>query len=99
MGKKNKLTSSMLDNAVGFDDMCEISEEMGYKRGFGDQLACPNGAYVSSFMDMMEDNPGMVEAMCEWIRDNFDDVLEKNDEENEAALEEKEEQSIEKDKG
>lgn len=40
------------------------------------QLQFDNGAYVSSILEFMEDNPGLVDAMVEWIVDNYEEEIE-----------------------
>lgn len=43
------------------------------------QLQFNNGAYVSSITDFMEDNPGVVEVMVDWIKDNYSSEIEEDD--------------------
>lgn len=54
------------------EDLCKLAEMLGYKRGWGDQLQCRNGAFVSSLLDFFDDNPGAMEALVEWVMDNHD---------------------------
>lgn len=53
----------------GFNNLCMIANALGYKdvMGFG---SLPNGAHVGDFMEFLSDNPGAVEAIHEWIREN-----------------------------
>lgn len=40
------------------------------------QLQFNNGAHVSSILEFMADNPGLVEVMVEWVEDNYADQIE-----------------------
>lgn len=62
----------------GSEDLCKLAELLGYK-GYPNQLACSNGAYVSSLLHFFEDNPGCVEAIHDWVRNTFADDIESND--------------------
>lgn len=50
----------------GLEDLCMLARKLGY-RGVGDQLALGNGAYVSDLLQMLEDNPAMIEAIYEHV--------------------------------
>lgn len=71
-------------NLRGAQDLCKLVEMLGY-RGPIDQLACSNGAYVSSLLAFFDDNPGAMEAVQEFIKDNIDgyELDEEDDEEDE----------------
>lgn len=66
-------------------DLCKIAEILGYRRQTGGQLACKNGAQVSSLLDFIDDNPGLIEAMMNWT---FDNVLLDDDDDEETDDEE-----------
>lgn len=51
------------------DDLCRLAEVLGYK-GAVDQLQCRNGAFVSSLLAFFDDNPGVMEAIQEWVLEN-----------------------------
>lgn len=70
------------------DDLCKMAEALGYKRPWG-QLQCNNGAFVSSLLDFLDDNPGVMEAIQEWALENCD-LEETDDEEDECENEEDE---------
>jgi hypothetical protein len=70
------------------DDLCKMAEDLGYKRPWG-QLQCNNGAFVSSLLDFLDDNPGAMEAIQEWALKNCD-LDETDDEEDECENEEDE---------
>lgn len=59
------------------DDLCKIAEILGYRRRTGGQLTCRNGAQVTSLIDFLNDNPGLIEAMMNWTFDNV--ILEDDD--------------------
>lgn len=61
----------------GLEGLCKLAERMGYN-GIP-QLATRNGSYVSSLCDMLEDNPGAVEALVNWIADFYREDIEAND--------------------
>jgi len=51
------------------EDICKLIEELGYNDQ-PRQLQCSNGAHVSSLLHFLDDNPGLMEVMVEWIADN-----------------------------
>ena len=63
------------------EDLALLSSRMGY-RPFCEQLTLNNGKSVSHILEMLEDNPGMVEAMYNWVLDKYD-FQEEDEEENE----------------
>lgn len=65
------------------DDLCKIAEILGYRRRTGGQLTCRNGAQVTSLIDFLNDNPGLIEAMMNWT---FDNVLLDDDDDEELEL-------------
>ncbi len=83
----NKLTTKALNSfkvegARGFEDLCKMAELMGYKdtgRFAINQLQLRNGAFVSSLIRFFEDNPGLIETIHEWVRQNYQDDLADND--------------------
>lgn len=81
------------------EDMCEFAEKLGY-RGVADQLQCDNGAYVSSFLAFLDDNPGACLAIYEWWenesgRDHDGNEVPDGDEEDDDEPEEEEEDDTE----
>lgn len=65
------LTTEDLDSVRDIKGMAKVAEIMGY-RGVCDQLQFNNGSYASSLFEFFDDNPGAVEALTDWIRDNYD---------------------------
>lgn len=61
------------------EDLCLALERGGASKGMR-QLQFSNGAYVSTLLAYLRDNPGLIETMVEWIQDN-DSVLDEIDEE------------------
>jgi hypothetical protein len=63
----------------GIINLCKIARAIGYKDDtyFG-QLA--QGACIGDLTNMLEDNPGIIEAMVNWISEqrSFDDELRKS---------------------
>lgn len=77
------------------DDLCKLAEMLGYKdqgRFAINQMQCNNGAFVSSLLSFFEDNPGVMEAIHEWVLEqtNKNDPWELEDEEEECEQEEDE---------
>ena len=55
------------------DDLCLLAEMLGYKetgRFAINQLQCNNGAFVSSLLRLLDDNPDLMETMREWVLEN-----------------------------
>lgn len=64
------LTSNDIDSApTTAEGLCEVVEKLGY-RAWVSQLQCKNGAFVSSLLAFFNDNPGAVEVLYDFIRDN-----------------------------
>ena len=63
-------------------NLCALSEELGY-RGSYQQLMLPNGSAVSSLLNFLEDNPGCMDAMMNWIQDNYEEDLKDSEEDSE----------------
>lgn len=62
-------------NLYRSDELCKLAEMLGYldKGRFAiNQLQCNNGAYASSLLSFFDDNPGAMEAVREWVVENFD---------------------------
>lgn len=56
------------------DDLCKMAEVLGYKdtgRFAINQLQCNNGSYASSLLRFLDDNPGCLEVIHEWILNNM----------------------------
>ncbi len=75
--KETHLNALRTEGSRAIDDLCEMAETLGYKDKYG-QLICNNGAAVSSFLYFLENNPGAVEAIYDWVRENY---LSEDDEE------------------
>ncbi len=59
------------------DDLCKIAEMVGYKetgRFAINQLQCDNGAFVSSLLRLLDDNPDLMDKIQEWILENSDQI-------------------------
>lgn len=71
------------------DDLCELAEMLGYKetgRFAINQLQCNNGAFVSSLLRLLDDNPDLMDTMKEWVLENVD--LEETEEDEECEEDE-----------
>ena len=52
------------------EDFCAFAEKLGYKqtgRFACNQLQNNNGFYVSSLINMLDDNPGILEVIKDWL--------------------------------
>ena len=70
----------------GVEDLAKLAEALNYGQGFG-QMQLNNSCYVSSLTDMLEDNPGMIEAIYNFVIDNerhYDAIVEEEEEEEPA---------------
>jgi hypothetical protein len=72
----------------GVEDLAKMAEELGY-RGAWQQLMLGNGTAVSSITNMLEDNPGMIRAIYDFVLEN-DHLYDLAPEEDEEEDEEKE---------
>lgn len=66
------------------DDLCKVAEMIGYKetgRFAINQLQCKNGAYVSSLLRLLDDNPDLMETVRDWVLKKRDDLIEEEPEE------------------
>lgn len=66
------------------DDLCKVAEMVGYKetgRFAINQLQCNNGAYVSSLLRLLDDNPDLMETIRDWVLKKRDDLIEEEPEE------------------
>lgn len=68
------------------DDLCKLAEMVGFGGGSEGQLQCKNGAFVSSLLEMIDDNPDLIDLIKDFVTDNIDayEALEDDDEEEEC---------------
>lgn len=67
---QNKMFNT--EGARGFRDLCKTVHDMGYKDPFS-QLYLSNGACVGDLMVFLEDNPGAIQALYDWMEDQDDE--------------------------
>lgn len=65
------------------EDICLFAEMIGNYRDRYGQLQCNNGAFVSSLLNFLDDNPGAMEALRDWVLENYDLEEENEDDSNE----------------
>jgi hypothetical protein len=53
----------------GVEDLAKMARALGYK-GACDQLQLNNGAFVSDIIALLEDNPGIVSAIYDFVIDH-----------------------------
>jgi hypothetical protein len=63
-------------------------ERAGCDKGF-QQLQMNNGAFVSTFLEFADNNPGVIGAICDWIdeHDIFDDYDEDDEDDEDEEYE------------
>jgi|LakMenEpi03Aug12_release.lakeMendotaPanAssembly.Ray.scaffolds.fasta_scaffold3218419_1 hypothetical protein len=70
---------SLRTRGVGaIEDLCELAERLGY-RGWFQKLTLKNGASVTSLLNLLENNPELVQTMYDWIHKNYKINLEEKD--------------------
>lgn len=81
MGKNNYADPESLpsEGERGFTTLCGLARHLGYDT-YPQQLYNNDGTTVSSLINMLQDNPGMIEAMYKWVAKNYSrDELEKGE--------------------
>ena len=72
---ENKLHST--EGTKGLENLCRIVKAIGYKDPF-QQLQFKGGCYGDLFV-FLEDNPGAIEMLIEWIKENHSEENENED--------------------
>lgn len=65
-----EISSLPTEGSRAIASFAALCERIGYK---GNQLTLNNGSHVTSITDFLEDNPGCVEVIFDWITDNYTD--------------------------
>lgn len=65
-----ELQSLRTEGEIAVQDLAKMAEMLGYKEKFG-HLQCKNGAYITNFLNFLEDNPGAVEAIHKWVEEFY----------------------------
>ena len=76
-----EIESLHTEGSRAIEDLAKMAEGLGYGEGFG-QMQLNNSCYVSSLLDMLQDNPGMVEAMHQFVLDHessYDELVDEED--------------------
>lgn len=60
-----------IDKIYNVKQLCKLCEELGYGR-YLRQGIFDNGSAMSSLIDFLNDNPGCIEIILSWIKDNVD---------------------------
>ena len=58
------------EGSKGLQDLAKMANALGYGESVCAQLQLDNGCFVSDITNMLEDNPGMIEALYEFILDH-----------------------------
>lgn len=67
-----------IEGVEAVENLCKVAERLGY-RGWLQKLPLRNGAFATSLLNMLEDNPGLIEVMYQWIEKNYVIVLDTED--------------------
>ncbi len=59
------------EGARGVSNLCKLVRAIGHK-DFLCNGSLTNGGYLGDLMVFFEENPGAIEAVMEWIRENMD---------------------------
>lgn len=54
------------------EDLVKLAADLGYDT-YPQQLICNNGAAVSGLLNFFDDNPGAMQAVMDWVNDNYDE--------------------------
>ena len=74
-------TREIEDTRLTVEGLCQMARKLGYKDP-ASQLINSDGSVVGDFLYFLEDNPGAIEAIVEWVLQNHDlDDDEENEEE------------------
>ena len=60
------------EGSRGVMALCRLSRDLGYKDPFN-QMRNSDGSCVGDLMIFLEDNPGAIQAIYEWIENNHDE--------------------------
>ena len=66
---RTEIKNLRTEGSRGLQDLAKLAEALGCGGSFG-QLQLNNGCFVSSITTMLEDNPGMIEAIYSFVLDH-----------------------------
>ena len=64
----------------GFSALCQLCRHLGFKDPFNQLMNNDGISCVGDLMCFLEDNPGAIGALYDWINDNYRAELEEEDE-------------------
>lgn len=88
---------SVQNTRATWKGLCALARSLGYHDGRIQQLLNDDGSSASDFIEFVEDNPGVIEAICDWVLDNVE--LEEEDDPDEDGGEDDEEDEDEDERG
>ena len=59
-----------IKGAAAVEDLCQLSEELGYK-GWFQKLTLRNGASVTSLLNLLEKNPDLIKTIYNWLEKKY----------------------------
>lgn len=71
------------EGSRGVSNLCKLVSLLGYRDPF-QQGQLSDGGCFGDLICFLEDNPGAMEAVVDWIRENHDEEIEEDDEEEEG---------------
>lgn len=85
---EDKLFST--EGARGVSNLCKLVRQLGYEDPFSNGHLT-NGGTLGDLMCFLEDNPGAIESVVEWIKNNHDEEEEDIDDDDDEEEENDEE--------
>lgn len=80
-----KIENLRTEGSRGVQDLCGLVRHLGSKDPFN-QLQNNDGSCVGDLMCFLEDNSGCIEAIYNWISENYEDELNESEEDIEEDL-------------
>lgn len=68
------------DTKQTVEGLCGLARKLGYKDPLY-QLQNKDGSVVGDMLYFFEDNPGAIEAVIEWVEENYEDYFDNGDDE------------------
>lgn len=85
----NKPVELPIEGRRGVDALVGLAAHLGYDT-YPQQLTNNDGHSISGLLNMLEDNPGLIETMFNWVEDHrevFDELLDEEEDEEDSEEE------------
>jgi hypothetical protein len=70
--KRKEIEGLRVEGERGFMNLCKLARALGYKDEFH-QLMNSDGSCVGDLIRFLEDNPGAIDAIKEWVLREYDE--------------------------